>query len=291
MGRLIVVARSHLPNPKYHTVTRPFIVIIFLFIWNASFGQDQFCNDPAYRQRAFDFGKEFIEAFSLLGKFKGADSVSVILQRLKHDFPSNYEKVMNASRELRNLNSNEEDLFICFLNTLPDDYDYYGFREWVTHFRGLLMSDDFLSPEFAKGWTFYSGLGQGAADLLRSDESYSVSLRALFGYTFAREESGGHIRLLMGLSSYYQDNNLDLFLNPRAEVRLSDIAVSLTSIGTKKLIVEGNVNKDVFIGGAGFGVEIGPVNIDLLGEYQTGYKHWSFQFSVGYIHTNPKGKK
>ena len=221
----------------------------------------------------------------MLGQFRGADSVAFILRNLKNTFPANYEKVVKAARQLKDLSSAEEDRFICFLNTLREETTFYNFREWVTYFRGTLPSDDFLSPEFTKGWTLLTTLGQGAADLLRDSESYTASLRFQMGYTFARNESGGHLRGLLGVSAYYQGNGAQLFFNPRLEIRLKDIEASLASIGTIKLITDVNVKKNCFIGGIGPGVELGPLHVDVLGAYQTGEKHWSFQMSFGYIHT------
>lgn len=163
-------------------------------------------------------------------------------------------------------------------NTTPDQQTCFysiannqAVMEWI----GFLRRQDApksksLSPEFQKGWGILAELNQGALNPFQKGEAYLLTLKGLLGYTFAKERSGGHIRMLLGPSLYYSNRDVQFLLTSRAEIRLFDLKAPPVSLGTIKFIAEGSTDIDgLWVFGPGLGIELPNLGIQLLHQWHT----------------------
>jgi hypothetical protein len=86
-------------------------------------------------------------------------------------------------------------------------------------------------------------------------------------YTFSNEVTGGRVRILGGVSTYYFERKFLWFANPRLEYRITDFGNGLATVGNLKAIVDTNFGK-TWIAGAGVGLELHNFGVQLLYERQ-----------------------
>lgn len=137
--------------------------------------------------------------------------------------------------------------------------DDAGLALWAAYLFKRFSYSQFVSPEFRQGFGIHLDVNQGVADLGKDSEAYSFTGRVLLAYTFKGKStdnihSGGRVRLLGGVSTFYAESRFDWYANPRLEFRLLDIG-GLTSFGNVKAIVDANIG-DTWIIGGGLGLEL-----------------------------------
>ena len=192
------------------------------------------------------------------------------LETLKHSNPQQYQRIGRLSKEA-NLQMRQDSLWLScfqqeFLNINPSSEDENIIR-WSAHLFKRFIEFEFLSPEFERGIGIHLDANQGAADLGRDSEAYSFAARISMAYTFSKDASGGRLRILGGVSTYYFDSRFLWFINPRVEYRIVDIGNELTSLGSIKAIADANFGK-TWIAGVGVGLELHDFGIQLLYERQ-----------------------
>lgn len=192
------------------------------------------------------------------------------LESLRQSNPKAYNLVERLSKEA-NVNMQQDSLWLqCFqqqfLNVSPTEKDE-NFIRWSAHLFKRFVAFDFISPEFESGLGIHIDANQGAADLGQKSEAYSFAARVLMAYTFSKERSGGRLRILAGVSTYYFDSKFSWFANPRFEYRIRDIGNQLTTFGNWKAIVDANFGK-TWIAGAGIGLELHSFGAQLMYQRQ-----------------------
>jgi hypothetical protein len=195
---------------------------------------------------------------------------NLYLESLRQNNLQLYNSVEQLSREA-NANAEGDTLWLrCFqqefLNIEPGPMDENIIR-WSAHLFKRFTAFDFDSPEFERGIGIHVDVNQGAADLGRDSETYSFATRILLAYTFSKRLSGGRLRMLGGVSTYYFDRDFLWFVNPRVEYRFRDIGNELTTFGNIKGILDANFGK-TWIVGAGIGVELHNFGVQLMYQRQ-----------------------
>ena len=192
------------------------------------------------------------------------------LETLRHRNPLGYQLIERLSKEA-NLQMQRDSLWLScfqqeFLNVNPSSEDENIIR-WSAHLFKRFSKLELVSPEFEKGFGIHLDVNQGAADLGQDSEAYSFAARILMAYTFSKDTSGGRLRILGGVSTYYFDSRFSWFVNPRLEYRIIDIGNELTSLGSIKAIADANFGK-TWIAGVGVGLELHDFGIQVLYERQ-----------------------
>ncbi|MBL6446612.1 hypothetical protein JMN32_09840 [Fulvivirga sp. 29W222] len=181
-----------------------------------------------------------------------------------HDYTA-YVQLTNGIRSF--IESTTPDQQTCFYSVADNEI----VLEWIGFiYRKNAPENKMLSPEFQKGWGILAEWNQGALNPFQDAEAYLLTLKGMAGYTFAKERSGGHLRLLVGPSMYYSGKDTQFLLTTRAEVRLKDIQAAPVSIGTIKFIAEGSTDIDgLWVFGPGVGVELPSFGVQLLHQWHT----------------------
>ncbi len=194
------------------------------------------------------------------------------LQSLRQINPGLYDKVRRLSLEAKEKMDEDASWLACFqqefLNIQPSDKDE-NMILWSSHLFKRFVTMDYISPEFERGIGVHVDINQGAADLGKSTEAYSFAGRLLLSYTFSKERTGtgGTVRLMGGISTYYYDSEFNFFANPRVEYRIKDLGNKLTTFGNLKVIIDGNFG-ETWIAGAGIGVELHNFGVQVLYQRQ-----------------------
>ncbi len=192
------------------------------------------------------------------------------LELVRQKSPDRYDEVERLSIQANREMQRDSIWLQCFqqefLNVNPAPQDENIIR-WSAHLFKRFISFDLLSPEFEKGLGIHLGAGHGAADLGQDSEAYSFSAKVLMAYTFARNASGGRLRVLCGVSTYYFDRKFFWFVSPRVEYRIADIGNELTTFGNIKALADANFGK-TWIAGAGVAVELHQFGIELMYQRQ-----------------------
>ena len=203
------------------------------------------------------------------------------IEALRRTNPDGYQSIERLSKEA-NLQMQRDSLWLScfqleFLNINPSPQDE-NIILWSSHLFKRFAEHEFISPEFERGFGIHFDASQGAADLGQDSEAYSFAARILMAYTFSKDKSGGRLRILGGVSTYYFDNRFLWFINPRVEYRIIDIGNELTSFGSIKAIADANFGK-TWIGGIGVGLELHNFGVQLIYQRQGEIK--SSQLLVG----------
>lgn len=182
------------------------------------------------------------------------------LDSLKNHDYSSYVKLINGVNSF--IKKTTEDQQTCFYAIANNN----SVLEWIGFlYRQKAPKNKTLSPEFKRGFGILAELNQGALNPFQDNEAYLMTIKALPGYTFAKESSGGHIRLFLGPTMYYSGRDTQFLLTSRAEIRLKDIVADPVSLGTFKLIGEASTNIDgLWTFGPGAGIELPNFGIQLL---------------------------
>lgn len=181
-----------------------------------------------------------------------------------HDYEA-YEQVIGSVKSfIANATTEQQTCFYSISNNQV-------VMEWI----GFLRRQDApesksLSPEFQKGWGILAELNQGALNPFQKGEAYLLTIRGLLGYTFAKERSGGHVRMFLGPSLYYSNRDVQFLLTSRAEIRLLDLKAPPVSLGAIKFIAEGSTDiNGLWVFGPGLGVELPNLGIQVLHQWHT----------------------
>jgi hypothetical protein len=184
----------------------------------------------------------------------------MFLDAFAHQEPANYATLRKLVFDLDKVRTKDSTWLLCFatrlllVNAGPSDENILRWFDFLTR---QLLPSDFTSPEFKKGFGLHFDVNQGVADVGKSSQSYSFSMRVLAAYTFTKKgkATGGKWRILARPSWYYQDNRGYLLVNPRVEYRFKDLGNKLVSIGNIKLIADANFG-DINIYGVGAALEL-----------------------------------
>ncbi|HEY9048606.1 MAG TPA: hypothetical protein VIN08_22020 [Ohtaekwangia sp.] len=220
------------------------------------------------------------------------DDRKASLERYRRLHREGYTQIRTIIHKLQKASGSDRTLLDCFSQRFIDvapDPDDENSASWYAYLTTVFLSNDFTSPEFAKGAGLHFDINQGVADVGKSTEAYSFAGRLLLSYTFGKRgrASGGRWRVMAGPSIYYQDTKAYLLANPRVEFRLKDIGNKLTSIGNLKLIADGNIG-DLYIVGGGVGLELYKFGAQLL--YQRQSEVRSSQLLIGLFYRFQKSK-
>jgi len=202
------------------------------------------------------------------------DARQVYIESIQKINPALFSKAQKLVNEGNSKMNNDSKWLRCFQNEFtrinPSSQDLSTLN-WFAYLAKQTTAE-FVSPEFANGFGFHIDVNQGVADVGKKTETYSFAARGLLSYTFknfkANKSSGGHSRVLFGISTYYQNNKFLLFANPRYEYKIRDIGNKLTSIGNLKFIADANVG-DTWVIGGGLGIELYNFGLQLLYQRQT----------------------
>jgi hypothetical protein len=228
------------------------------------------CDDPNCKAATSASAGKVIALLKSWGK-TGSDSTNnAKLDTFRRNNPIKYKELIDIVTQYKNWTNDTTTIpkskGACFLDAFHEEDEFA--LDWFTFIVRKNTQSATRSVEFCKGWDLHLDIGQGGSDWFRSSESYLFSGRLLLSYTFARQDCGGRIRLLIGPSFYYWHQNALLMANPRIEYRLKDIATPYGSIANLKLIGQANVNDKYFIGGAGIALEVArQFGLHLMAEY------------------------
>lgn len=206
------------------------------------------------------------------------------LESLRQDNSRLYDLVANLSKEAV-VNMDRDSLWLqCFqqefLYVNPTDKDE-NIVLWYAHLFKRFATFEFNSPEFAKGFGIHVDANQGAADLGQPNEAYSFAARLMAAYTFSKSITGGRVRILGGVSTYYFNNRFLWFANPRVEYRIADVDNDFTTFGNIKAIADANFGR-TWIAGVGIGLELHTFGIQLMYQRQGEIKNSHFHVGVFY---------
>jgi hypothetical protein len=225
------------------------------------------------KQSVTDFLKKWKPALAELGNDPASDAKrDEHLVEISQTDPALYKKLVKLAGEGQKISATDPQWPECyqqeFGNVTPNDNNV-SLSLWAAHLFKRFSITAFISPEFEKGLGFHLDANHGAADLGSTTETYSLAARALISYTFANTSTGtgGRVRMLAGVSTYYQNTDFILFVNPRLEFRIADVANKITSLGNVKAIIDANFGETWIIGG-GAGLELHNFGLQLLYQRQ-----------------------
>lgn len=243
------------------------------------------CADSNCKQAAQDLAVKVNGVFSVLAENPGSfEARESILDSVRAYNTTLYNRVIGSIKKLDKWSGQSGSKRLCFFDLLEqeDTVSIESKLGWIEHIEKRLDDTKFNSPEFCREFGLHLDLNQGAQDLFKDSEAYLLSTRVLFSYTFSgKDNCGGRLRFMLGPSLYYSKKKADLFVNPRAEIRLMDIGNPLTNVGNVKLIAQANVGNR-FIGGIGLGVELANFGVQILGEYHDKMADYSLQIGLSY---------
>jgi len=266
------------------------VVLLFLAICSyprLSFGQTACCDNPACRDSARQVVTSLGKATDFLGVYPSGQPVDderkkQFIDSLKNNEPARYNTIRQAAKqfdEWGSINVSRRDCLTSqFENLSPDQ------RKWVSYFITALFSSGFRSPEFRKGFGILVHTGIGASSLFTSSERFASLSGLLLSYTFTPkgQNTGGHVRVMIGPGLYYSATKTYLLVHPRFEFRIKDLGSDLASIGCLKLIAQGGFQKDIQLGGLGIGAEISRFHLQLTENYLFNESALVSQFGLGY---------
>ncbi|UII34716.1 hypothetical protein LVD17_12945 [Fulvivirga ulvae] len=206
----------------------------------------------------------------------------VRLDSLKTRDYTAYVQLVNGIKSF--IASTTPDQQTCFYSVAGNE----AVLEWVGYiYRNDAPETQSLSPEFQKGWGILAEWNQGALNPFQDDEAYLLTLKGLVGYTFAKERSGGHLRLLAGPSMYYSGQDTQFLLTTRAEIRLKDLQAAPVSLGAIKFIAEGsNDINGLWVFGPGVGVELPSFGVQFLHLWHTDAVNNHLEIGISYRFIN-----
>jgi hypothetical protein len=266
------------------------VVLLFLAICSyprLSFAQTACCDNPACRDSARQVVTSLGKATDFLGVYPSGQPVDderkkQFIDSLKNNEPARYNAIRQAAKQFDEWGSIDVSRRDCltsqFENLSPDQ------RKWVSYFITALFSSGFRSPEFRKGFGILVHSGIGASSLFTNSERFASLSGLLLSYTFTPkgQNTGGHVRVMIGPGLYYSATKTYLLVHPRFEFRIKDLGSDLASIGCLKLIVQGGFQKNIQLGGLGIGAEISRFHLQLTENYLFNESALVLQFGLGY---------
>jgi len=157
-------------------------------------------------------------------------------------------------------------------------------QNWKGYFMAAFITSGFQSPEFRKGFGILVHSGIGASSLFTSSERFASLSGLVFSYTFTPkgQNSGRHIRAMIGPGLYYSATKTYLLIHPRFEFRVKDLGSELAGIGCLKLIAQGGFQKEIQLAGGGIGAEVSNSHLQLTENYLFNEAALVLQFGIGY---------
>jgi len=266
------------------------VVLLFLAICSypwLSFAQTVCCDNPACRDSARQVVTSLGKATDFLGVYPSGQPVDderkkQFIDSLKNNEPARYNAIRQAAKqfdEWGSIDVSRRDCLTSQFQNLSADQ-----RKWVSYFITALFSSGFRSPEFRKGFGILVHTGIGASSLFTSSERFASLSGVLLSYTFTPkgQNTGGHVRVMIGPGLYYSATKTYLLVHPRFEFRIKDLGSDLASIGCLKLIAQGGFQKDIQLGGLGIGAEISRFHLQLTENYLFNESALVLQFGLGY---------
>ena len=261
------------------------IFLLFtLFIGVQGYTQKNSCmQDSICRTQAASYASLYIHNLAVLGVCPVDPALAnQKLEALKNNFLSQYESIFILKSEIGDWADGDSNKkrsvtsFIRDMNTI----------DWVNYINTLNVTVQPTSPEFCRGSGLHLDYNFGSTDAFGKYESVARSAHLLYAYTFAKNDCGGRIRLLLG-PSYLRYAKKDFVMGTlRMEIRLKDImAGSLGGIAVIKLLLQSSVNDIGFVAGPGIGLELGKkVSVQYLTQFLRMYKKntYALQLGIGY---------
>jgi len=255
------------------------------------FAQTACCDDPSCRDKANQLLTSFGKATDFLGPYSAANHPTSpkekqrFLDSLKTAQPSKYNAIKEAAKQIIDWESEDVKRRACMVR-LGSDPNIVTEEQskWGDYFMAAFTTSGFRSPEFRKGFGILIHTGIGASSLFTSSERFASLSGLLLSYTFTPngQNTGGHIRALIGPGLYYSATKTYLLIHPRFEFRIKDLGSDLASIGCIKLIAQGGFQKDIQLVGLGIGVEISNFHVQLTENYLFNESALVLQFGIGY---------
>lgn len=205
-----------------------------------------------------------------------------LLDSLKsHDYTSYAILLKNINSFIEQTSQAQQTCFYSLANN-------YNVGDWIGFFyRSNAPANKSLSPEFKKGFGLLAEVNQGVIDPFQQGEQYLLTAKSLLAYTFSREHSGGRLRMLLGPSLSYSDQEVQFFLTSRAEIRVFDLKANPVSLGTIKLLLEGSTDLNGYwIGGPGAGFEFPNFGFQALYQWHTGAIDQQLELGISYRFLN-----
>ncbi|MCX2746034.1 hypothetical protein OO013_19295 [Mangrovivirga sp. M17] len=198
-----------------------------------------------------------------------------------YDYPAYVELINNIQGFIANTSQEQQ---VCFYKIA----DNTTVNAWISYiYRKDAPTNESLSPEFQKGIGILAEINQGVIDPFRSTEQYLLTVKGLLAYTFAKEQAGGRIRMMLGPSLYYSKQEVDVYLTSRMEVRIYDLKAEPVSLGTFKFLLEGSTDLDgLWIAGPGVGLEFPQFGVKLLHQWRTGTAINQLELGISYRFLN-----
>jgi hypothetical protein len=254
------------------------------------FAQTACCDDPACHDKAKQLVVAMGKATDFLGAFQPTPPMDVngkkqFLDSLKKNEPSKYDAIRKAMNEYHDFINKDESQKDCVQTQIGDPANLSDDESrWVGYFITSFFSSGFRSPEFRKGFGILIHTGIGASSLFTSSERFASLSGLLLSYTFTPkgQNTGGHIRILLGPGLYYSATKTYLLVHPRIEFRIKDLGSELASIGCLKLVAQGGFQKDIQLAGLGMGIEISSFHVQVTENYLFNDSALVLQFGLGY---------
>jgi len=270
------------------------VLVLFLAICiypRLSFAQTACCDNPACRDsasrllKAFGLSTDFLGPYSTANHPTSKNEKKQFLDSLKTAQPSNYNAIKEAAKQIVDWQSVNVNRRKCMVLLESDDNVITKEQsDWKGYFMAAFITSGFQSPEFRKGFGILIHSGIGASSLFTSSERFASLSGLLLSYTFTPkgQNSGGHIRAMIGPGLYYSATKTYLLIHPRFEFRIKDLGSDLAGIGCLKLIAQGGFQKDIQLAGLGFGAEVSNFHLQLTENYLFNESALVLQFGIGY---------
>ncbi len=256
-----------------------FFFLFFLFS-SVSFAQKNCCQGINSKNKISVFANQIIIATGQIGTFK-KENLDSLIDNYKKLHNADYKQLIKRIDQLNNLDSCEKECFNSFFTS--DVISSYSWYLYLKQGRPDKENKSTLSTEFCKGFGFQIEISQGNINLFKNSETALISGRGLLSYTFSKNDCGGRVRLMLGPSFYYWKQNIVLFLNPRAEIRIKDKYNNLGSLWNSKIIIQANISDKYLILGPGIAIELAKqISIQLLAEYMINENNYLIHTGLSY---------